>query len=105
MNLIVISSLTCDEGLFFRHISMIGKTQMDYDILIESKKEQIDKYYKHLKEHGWYDFVDDFILPEWREDGVRIDKEASYPRTIVTNKISCENALKILGQMELLKKL
>ena len=48
MNLIVVSSLTCDEGLFFRHISMMGKTEMGYDILIESKKEDVDLYYKIL---------------------------------------------------------
>ena len=41
MNLIVVSSLTCDEGLFFRHISMMGKTEMGYDVLVESKKEEI----------------------------------------------------------------
>ena len=105
MNLIVVSSLTCDEGLFFRHISMMGKTEMGYDILVESKKEEVDLYYKILKSHGWFDFVDDFILPEWQEDGVRIDTEANYSRTILTNRISCENASRILGEMKFLKKL
>ena len=105
MNLIVVSSLTCDEGLFFRYITMMGKTQLGYDVLIEAKKEQIDKYYNKLKKHGWYDFVDDFIQPEWNEDGVRIDKEVNYPRTILANKISCENTPRILGEMEFLKKL
>jgi|TARA_B100000676_G_C18080371_1_gene850733 hypothetical protein len=105
MNLIVVSSLTCDEGLFFRYITMMGKTEMGYNVLVEAKKNQIDKYYNKLKSHGWYDYVDDFILPEWAEEGVRIDKEPNYPRTIVTKKISCENSLNILGQMKFLKKL
>ena len=43
MNLIVVSSLTCDEGLFFRYISMMAKTRLEYDVLIEAKKEEIDK--------------------------------------------------------------
>ena len=105
MNLIVVSSLTCDEGLFFRYITMMGKSELGYDVLIESEKKEIDKYYKKLRDHGWYDFVDDFVLPEWQEDGVRIDKEANYARTIVTSKISCENTPRILGEMKFLKKL
>ena len=43
MNLIVVSSLTCDEGLFFRYITMMGKTEMGYNILVEAKKDQIEK--------------------------------------------------------------
>jgi hypothetical protein len=105
MNLIVVSSLTCDEGLFFRHISMMAKTRLEYDVLIEAKKEEVDKYYKTLKEHGWFDYVEDFVLPEWKEEGVRIDTEANYPRTILTDKICCENTPHILGQIEFLKKL
>jgi len=105
MNLIIVSSLTCDEGLFFRHVSMMGKTEMDYDVLVESKKEEVDLYYKILKDHGWFDFVDDFILPEWQEDGVRIDTQINYPRTILTSTISCQNTPHILRQMEFLKKL
>ena len=105
MNLIVVSSLTCDEGLYFRHISMMGKTEMGYDVLVESKKEEIDLYYKILKDHGWFDYVYDFVLPEWREDGVRIDTKPNYSRTIVTNRISCEDTPRILGEMEFLKKL
>ena len=49
MNLIVVSSLTCDEGLFFRYISMMAKTRLEYDVLIEAKKEEqaeIDKINK-----------------------------------------------------------
>ena len=105
MNLIVVSSLTCDEGLFFRYISMMAKTRLEYDVLIEAKKEEIDKYYKTLKAHGWFDYVDDFVLAEWQEDGIRIDTEVNYPRTILTNRISCENTPRILGQVEFLKKL
>ena len=74
MNLIIVTELTDNDGLFFRYISMMAKTELDYDILIESEKEKIDYHYNYLKSKGWFDFVDDFILPN-QEDGVRLDTE------------------------------
>jgi len=100
MNLIIVSSLSCDEGLYFRYITMIAKHDLNYDILLEAQKEDIDYYFKLLKEKGWFDFVDDFVQPEWREDGVRIDKELNYSRTIQVDSIKCENTLNILGQLK-----
>jgi hypothetical protein len=100
MNLIVVSSLSCDEGLYFRYITMIAKQELDYDILLEAQKEDIDYYFKLLKKKGWFDFVDDFIQPEWREEGIRIDRELNYPKTIQVDSIRCENTLNILGQLK-----
>ena len=73
MNLIIISELTCNEGLYFRFLTLSAKIDLEYDVLIESEKDKIDHYYKILKEKGWFDFVDDFVTPEDKEDGVRID--------------------------------
>ena len=103
MNLIIISELTCNEGLYFRHITMQAKTDLDYDILVESEKDDIDYYYKLLKSKGWFDYVDDFIEPEWALEGVRIDKELNYPMTVKTSQITCENTLNILGQIKSLR--
>ena len=100
MNLIITSELTCNEGLYFRHITMIAKTELDYDVLIESKKDDIDYYFHLLKRKGWFDFVDDFVQPEWKIDCVRIDKELNYPKTIKVDAIRCENTLNILGQLK-----
>ena len=104
MNLIVVSSLSCDEGLYFRYITMIAKEELDLEILLEAQKQDVDYYFNLLKKHGWFDFVDDFVLPEWREEGVRIDKELNYPKTIRVDKIRCENTLSILGQLKEFKK-
>ena len=82
---------------------MMAKQDLDYSVLIESDKEKIDHYYKKLKIHGWFDFVDDFITPENNEDGVRIDNELNYPRTIKVDKITCENTLSLLGQIKFLR--
>lgn len=100
MNLIIVSDLSCDEGLYFRHVTMMAKTELDYDILLEAQKKNVDYYFKLLKKHGWFDFVDDFVQPEQKEEGVRIDKELNYSRTIQVGSIRCENTLNILGQLK-----
>ena len=48
----------------------------------EAEKEAEDYYYNFLKEKGWFDFVEDFVQPEWKVEGVRIDTELNYPMTI-----------------------
>ena len=100
MNLIIVSSLSCDEGLYFRYVTMMAKEELSYGILLEANKEETDYYFNLLKEKGWFDFVDDFVLPEWREEGVRIDRELNYPKTIQVDSIRCENTLNILGQLK-----
>ena len=45
MNLIVISDMTYDEGLYFRFISMVSKKDLGMDVLVESEKEKINYYY------------------------------------------------------------
>ena len=113
MNLIILSSLSCNEGLYFRYITMMAKEELGYDILLEARKEDVDHYFKLLKRKGWFDFVDDFILPEWNEKGVRIDRrtqpqnpilELNYQKTIKVDSIRCENALSILGKLKNLRK-
>ena len=104
MNLIIVTQLTDNEGLYFRYVSMVAKTELNYDILLESRKEEIDFHYKYLKRKGWFDFVDDFVLPN-QEDGVRLDTELNYPMTIQTPYIRCENTLNLLGQLKNLRNL
>ena len=100
MNLIILSSLSYDEGLYFRYVTMLASKELNYDVLLEARKEDVDYYYNLLKKHGWFDFVDDFVQPEWKIDGVRIDKELNYPKTIKVDAIRCENTLNILGQLK-----
>ena len=70
----------------------------------ESTKEEIDYHYHYLKSKGWFDFVDDFILPN-QEAGVRIDKELNYSNTIQASYIRCENTPKLLGQIKMMRNL
>jgi hypothetical protein len=103
MNLIIVSHLSSDppsEGLYFRYLTMMAKHELDYTVTIEAEKDEVDFYYNFLKERGWFDFIDDIILPEWREEGVRIDSELNYPFTIRANYIRCENTPHLLGQLK-----
>ncbi|MAG24893.1 hypothetical protein CMI47_04865 [Candidatus Pacearchaeota archaeon] len=75
---------------------MIVSQELSYDVVLEARKEDVDYYFSLLKRKGWFDFV----LPEWREEGVRIDRELNYPKTIQVDSIKCENTLNILGQLK-----
>ena len=108
MNLIITSKIACDppsEGLYFRHLTMEAKYTLSYDILLESEKESIDFYYNFLKKRGWYDFIDAIITPEEGEEGLRVDTELTYPRTILAKYIRCENTPNLLGQIKTLRNL
>jgi len=82
---------------------MHAKTELDFDVLIETEKNKIDEYYKRLKRNGWMDFVDDFVIPDWAEEGVRIATELNYPLTIKTDHIGVDNTLNLLGQIKSLR--
>ena len=51
------------------------------------------------------DYVSEIVIPEYRIEGVRIDTELNYPKTILVKSISCENVLSLLGQVKFLKKI
>ena len=84
---------------------MVSKVDLDYTVTIEAEKDMVDIYYKFLKKKGWFDYVDDIILPEWREEGIRIDTKLNYPRTIKTEYIRCENTPALLGQLKFMRNL
>jgi hypothetical protein len=108
MNLIIVSGLSSDppsEGLYFRFLTLMAKKELDFDVLLESEEEFIDIYYHFLKRKGWYDFIDAIVTPEEGEEGVRIDTELNYPKTIKVNYIRCENTPNVLGQLKVLREL
>lgn len=108
MNLIIVADLSSDppsEGLYFRHLTMVAQKELDYDVVIEADGEMVDTYWKFLKSHGWFDFIDDIVVPEWRIEGARIDTHNNYPMTIRTPYIRCENTPNLLGQIKSLRSL
>ena len=102
MNLIIVSDLINppSEGLYFRHLTMVSNLDLKQTVLIESEKEYVDIYYNYLKNKGLYDFVEVFIQPECRVDGIRVDTELNYPKTIKTNYIRCENVENLIKDIK-----
>ena len=106
MNLIITAELSSDppsEGLYFRFVTMMAKKDLDYDVVLESESGMVDTNWRFLKRKGWFDFVDDIVVPEWRIEGVRIDTQNNYPLTIQVPYIRCENTPNLLGQIKSIK--
>ena len=102
MSLIVVSDLINppSEGLYFRHLTMVSKLDLSHEVLIEAEREYVDIYYNYLKKKGWYDCVDEFVLPEWKVDAIRIDTQLNYPKTIKALNIRYENVENIIKQIK-----
>ena len=108
--LIVTSGLSepPSEPLYFRHFTGVAKVDYCYDVLVESHKDYVDIYYKYLKKKGLYDFIYEIVTPEDNVDAIRVDIANNYPRTILTDRITCCNvgdlvkSLKILTNIEYL---
>ena len=105
MNLIVVSHLTTNEGLYFRYLTMTVKSYLGMDVLVEAQKEQIDYYYKLLKRKGLYDYVSEILPQDTKEEGIRLDTEMNYPLTVTTQKISVINVSELINKIKLLAKI
>ena len=102
MNLIVVSQLTTNEGLYFRYLTNVMRFDYSMDVIVEAQKEQIDYYYSILKRKGLYDYVSEIIYPEIKEEGIRLDTEMNYPLTVTTEKICVTNVSNLIAQIKTL---
>ena len=100
MNLIVVSHLTTNEGLYFRYLTMTVKSYLGMDVLVEAQKEQIDYYYKLLKRKGLYDYVSEILPQDTKEEGIRLDTELNYTLTVKTKNISVTNVNNLIMQIK-----
>ena len=100
MNLIVVSHLTTNEGLYFRYLTMMAAKNICMNILVEAQAQQKDYYYKLLKQKGLNDYVMDFVTPEEREEGIRLDTESNFPLTVMTQKINHDNVASLILQIK-----
>ena len=83
---------------------MEAKSGLKLSVLVEMEQDMKDLYYSYMKALGLMDFVDQYVTPEEKEEGIRIDTELRYPFTIKTQTIKFENTLSILGQVKSLQK-
>lgn len=65
MNLLIRCELTAppSEVGAFRSMTLYATIFRSYDCLIVADRNEIDFYYKWLKNRGAYDFVKQFVLP------------------------------------------
>jgi hypothetical protein len=99
MTLIIRDSLIGPPTWFssFRDLTLFCHVFLRVDTVIES--EHVDIYYRWLKARGGMDFVEDFVRPGV-EDGVRLDVEPNFPRTIVTDRIVPENTPTLINRIK-----
>jgi hypothetical protein len=84
----------------FRDLTLYCNIFLKVDIVIES--DDPDIYWRWMRTNGGMDFIDDFVRPG-KEDGVRVDFELNYPRTVLTDRIAPENVHKLIGQIQSLQ--
>tara|TARA_R110000824_G_scaffold320307_2_gene507298 strand:+ start:4133 stop:4465 length:333 start_codon:yes stop_codon:yes gene_type:complete len=102
VNLIVVSDLTLNEGLYFRFLSMTATSYLEMDVIVEAPKNKIDYYFNKLKRGGYYDYVAEILSSETREEGVRLDTDYNYPLTVTAKDITCINVMSLIGQIKML---
>ena len=100
MNLIVVSHLTTNEGLYFRYLTMVTSLNLGLDVLVESQKQQRDYYFNLLKKKGLYDNVMEIVTPEEREEGIRLDTDMNFPLSVTAEKISVDNVMSLIVQIQ-----
>jgi hypothetical protein len=90
MTLIIRDQLVTPPTWFssFRDLTLYCNVFLKDDVVIES--DDPDPYYRWMRPRGGMDFVEDFVRPG-AEDGVHLDLEHNYPRTVVTDRIAPEN--------------
>ena len=90
MNLIIRDVLVNPPTWFlsFRDLTLYCNVFLKIDIVIESAYP--DVYYRWIKPKGGMDFIEDFVRPG-SEDGVRLDIEHNFPRSVITDRIAPEN--------------
>ena len=104
MNLIISSGLIepPTEVFPFRHLTSTSKCDYKLNVLIESEQSMKDMYWFFIREKGMFDYIEDIITPEERENGIRIDVEFNYPKTVVTKTIRFENENFLLKHIAIL---
>jgi len=81
----------------FRDLTLYCNVFLHLEIVVESA--EIDVYYRWIKPRGGMDFIEDFVRPG-SEDGVRLDLEHNFPRTIITDRIAPENVGRLIAQIQ-----
>lgn len=88
--------------LSFRDLTLYCNVFLKTDIVIESAEP--DLYYPWVKGRGGMDFIEEFVRPG-TEDGLRLDVEPNYPRSVITDRIAPENVHRLIARIQGLMRL
>ncbi|HEY1108921.1 MAG TPA: hypothetical protein VGE76_09820 [Opitutaceae bacterium] len=99
MSLIIRDQLVNPPTWFasFRDLTLYCHIFLRAEIVIESADP--DPYYRWMRQRGGMDFVEDFVRPG-SEEGVRLDIEPNYPRSVITDRIAPENLHRLIAQLK-----
>ena len=103
VNLLVSAELSepPTEHLPFRDLTRVAKINLLLDVLVEVDQEMKDSYWYYMRKTVMFDFIEQMVTPEEKEDGIRVNTfNLSYPKTILANSIRIDNQRKILAQIE-----
>lgn len=106
--LIIISSSLLEppsDFLIVRFVAQTCETNLQSDVLIESPADMIDLNYKYLKSKGIFDYIDDILPLFIREEGIRLDIEPNFPKSVIVKAVTFQNTPNILGQLKSLANL
>ena len=76
------SSVAC-----FRDVTLYSSCFLNADVLLECRHSMRDIYYRWLRDHGAYDFVEQIVRPK-EEHGFRVGFDGS---NLKIDKITAEN--------------
>lgn len=98
MSLIIRDQLVTPPTWFssFRDLTLYCHIFLRADVLIESNDP--DPYWNWIRARGGMDFVEDFVRPG-TEEGVRLDVEPNYPRSVITDRIAPENLHQLISRI------
>ena len=104
MNLIIVAGLTepPTETLPFRDVTSTSKCDYKMNVQIESQQEMKDLYWRFMRKTGMFDYVEDIVTPEEREEGLRVDFELNYPKTILAKSIDLGTQKNLLEHIAIL---
>jgi hypothetical protein len=104
MNLIIVAPLVKPptETLPLRFVTLVSKTELAIDVLVEVEQRMKDKYYKYMAKRGLMDYVAEFVTPIENEAGIRLDTKLNFPLTIQVKAIQFSNLTNVLGQVKCL---
>jgi hypothetical protein len=102
MNLLIEANLVNPptESLALRFLTLVAKTNLHADILLQVEQEVKDFYYHYMKTFGLMDYVDDLIEPNKESGLILCSNVGDFKSYILTDKVTFRNVANLLGKIQ-----